>query len=317
MVAVNPKFKTILLVTGIVISIAVAVAVGYLFESRLFVWIIGVLAAGILGICLYLLIRHGYNYEWTGFGRPEKKTVWDWMDLLIVPAVLALATLAFTLYQENRQTRIENLRAEAERKVADQRADDAALQGYLDQTSTLLLNENVPLRESKEGDEVRTLTRARTLAVLGSLESPHNKRTVIEFLHEAKLITGTDPIISLKDADLQDANLAYLDLYDANLALTDLRDANLSHACLKDADLGGANLSEADLSEADLSEQSNLHAAILIGTDVSDPLGMTPEELKREVGSLGSLEGATMPKKEQGSGGGGGQQALVTTCPLQ
>jgi len=282
MAALNPKLKTILLLTGIVISFVVAVAVAYVFESRLVVWIIRVLAASIVGIFLYLLIRHGYNYEWTGFGQP-KKTVWDWMDLLIVPAVLALGTLAFTLYLEDRQTRIEDQRAKAERKVAYQRADDAALQAYLDQTSTLLLNEDTPLRESKEGDEVRTLTRARTLAVLGSLESPRSKRTVIEFLHEAKLIAGTAPIISLKDADLRDANLAYLDLYDANLALTDLRNSNLSHACLKHADLGGANLSEADLSG-----QINLHAAILIGTNMSDPIGMTPEELKREVGSRDS-----------------------------
>ncbi len=41
----------------------------------------------ILGIIvLIILIRVGYILDWTGFGT---KILWDWMEILIVPAVLA------------------------------------------------------------------------------------------------------------------------------------------------------------------------------------------------------------------------------------
>ena len=61
------------------------------------------------------------------------KTVWDWLQLLIVPIMLSLITVAFTWQQNERQQRIEgnrakqaqkieNQRAEAERELAEQRA---------------------------------------------------------------------------------------------------------------------------------------------------------------------------------------------------
>ena len=58
------------------------------------------IAAGIAGIIIFILI--GYGYEWTGFGEyiritadgqeefQRRKTLWDWLQLLIVPIVLAI-----------------------------------------------------------------------------------------------------------------------------------------------------------------------------------------------------------------------------------
>jgi len=59
----------------------------------------------------------------------------------------------------NRQQR------DREVEIADRRAQDEALQAYLEQIGQLLLDKDRPLRQSKEGDEVRMLTRARTLTV--------------------------------------------------------------------------------------------------------------------------------------------------------
>ena len=67
------------------------------------------------------------------------KTLWDWMGLLIVPVVLSLITVVFAWQQDIRQDQIENKRAKAERELADQRAQDEALQAYLDQMSTFFL----------------------------------------------------------------------------------------------------------------------------------------------------------------------------------
>jgi uncharacterized protein YjbI with pentapeptide repeats len=208
-------------------------------------------------------------WGWTGFG--EKK-LWDWLQLLsalAIPIVIAVAGFWFTAQQEQRQQQIEKQRAENEHRLEDQRAQDAALQAYLDQMNNLLLEHN--LRNSKEDSGVRTLARARTLTVLGRLD-PSRKTAVMEFLVEAELVGGIEgrgPIISLNGADLSGADLSGADLSDA-----DLRDADLRGANLRDADLGGADLSDAILNfaylnRADLSG-AKLRDAILSGANLRD-----------------------------------------------
>jgi hypothetical protein len=160
---------------------------------------------------------------------------------------------------------IENRRAEAERELAEQRAQDEALQAYLSQMSSLLLDKD--LRTSEEDSEVRTLARARTLTVLGRLD-PSRKTAVTRFLSEAKLVQrveGRAPIISLSGA---------------NLDLADLSNAKLS------ANLENANLWAADLTNANL-RGANLKNANLGGVE-----GVTKERLEQEAVSLA---GATMP----------------------
>jgi hypothetical protein len=162
------------------------------------------------------------------------KPLWDWMDLLIVPVVLALVTVAFTLVQEGRQTRIEQQRADSalkaeeqradsERKIEEQRAQDAALQAYLDQMSALMLEED--LRNSEEASGVRTLARARTATVIQRLDANGNQN-VIRFLDEAGLAKGGQSSPGL-------------------LAGVDLRGAHLEGVALLGTDLSGADLSDA------------------------------------------------------------------------
>jgi hypothetical protein len=71
----------------------------------------------------------------------------------LVPLVLGLGAIFlpawFNAQQDARQNDIEDRRAQAERDLAEQRAQDEALQAYLDQMSTLLLEKE--LRDSKKG----------------------------------------------------------------------------------------------------------------------------------------------------------------------
>jgi hypothetical protein len=142
--------------------------------------------------------------SWTGF---RNKTIWDFLQLLIVPLMLAAIGFWFTAQQDARQQqtenqraqqsqKIENQRAEAERELAKQRAQDEALQAYLDQMSGLLLERD--LRTSEEDSEVRTLARVRTLTVLERLGSSR-KTAVMQFLVEAELVQrvgGRGPLIT-------------------------------------------------------------------------------------------------------------------------
>src|SRR5215204_1529067 len=114
---------------------------------------------------IVLLAIGGASLGWTGF---QGKTVWDFLQLLIVPLMLVAIGLVFSLQQDARQQRVEDQRAAAERELAEQRAQDEALQAYLDQMSGLLLERD--LRASEEDSEVRTLARARTLTVLERLD---------------------------------------------------------------------------------------------------------------------------------------------------
>jgi uncharacterized protein YjbI with pentapeptide repeats len=213
-------------------------------------------------------------------------TVRDWLQLLIVPLALVVISLLFTAQQDQRQQQIENQRAEAERDLAEQRAQDEALQAYLDQMGSLLLEKD--LRASDERSEVRTLARARTLTVLERLD-PSRKKAVMQFLEEANLIQSVEaraPIITLSGANLNDANLSGADLGGANLSHAELSYADLSYASLSHADLSYADLSYADLSS------TALNFANLTGANLSDAKGVTKKRLKQNAKNL---ELATMP----------------------
>jgi len=215
---------------------------------------------------IVLLAIGGAASSWTGF---RGKTVWDLLQLLIVPLALAVIGLWFAAQQDARQQQIENKRADAERKLAVQRAQDEALQAYLDQMASLLLGNG--LRKSEAGSEERTLARARTLTVLGRLDTSR-KTALMQFLVEADLVQrveGEVPIISLRGADLSDADLVDADLEGANVSEADLSGANLSSANLFHANLSEANLSGADLSDAALSA-AVLNQADLSGADLSN-----------------------------------------------
>lgn len=226
------------------------------------------LAIVVAAALLWTAIRHDYGCDVTGFGacdpaigdpRPEK-TLWDWLDLLIVPAVLAVVGLVFT--------RLERAN---ERAIADQRFQDETLRTYLDQMTELLLNKQ--LRSSQPNSEVRDVARVRTLIALRRLDE-ERRAIVMHFLRDSKLVGLKDEEkivnfdgVDLSKADLTGIDLSTISLGKANLGKANLGRANLFHATLSEAtlegaDLRGANLEGATLSEATLRD-ANLHKANL------------------------------------------------------
>lgn len=214
------------------------------------------------------------------------------MQLLFIPVVLAVAGFWFN-HRERRaaELRAENerkaaeLRAEAERKFEQQRAKaeqeiasdtqrEAALQGFINELSELLLHEN--LRESKPENEVRKIARVRTLTVLRSLDGLR-KGSVLQFLHESGLIDKDKRIIDLRGAHLGGAYLDHDDLSGANLSGAYMARADLSYADLRGANLSGASLEGADLREANL-EDACLAGAYLFGAHLAGA-NTTPEQL--------------------------------------
>ena len=230
-------------------------------------------AATVVVAAVVVLIRVGQHYQWTGFGesvRPKadsqeiqpRKTLWDWLQLFIVPLALAAIGLWFSAQQDSHQQKIEEKRAKSDRHIEEQRAQDAALQAYLDQMSQLMLEGD--LLDSKQDSEVRTLARARTLTVLTRLDS-RRKGSVVQFLHEASLIKKEGPVVSLSAVRLRGADLSHLDLLEANLS-----GANLNWADLSGVEMSGADLSDAHLNYADLTGGADLSGAVLSDVHLSD-----------------------------------------------
>ena len=262
-------------------------------------------------------------------------TVRNWLELLVVPLVLLGIGLLFQIQQNE----VEERRLEAEQHIEEQRAQDEALQTYLEQIGQMLLDKDRPLRQSKEGDEVQLLARARTVTILRRLDSARN-RDILQFLREARLVPSNKYEIqehivrldnsNLSKADLRGANLDSFDLHGTDLSGADLRDARLpwsylpyaklngadlrgaylrgdpdqsGDADLSDADLSDANLSEADLSYDNLSsanlQGANLTDAVFRGTNLSNANLSNAKVTSEQLAEAKSLEGATMPNGQK------------------
>ncbi len=221
----------------------------------------------VVGILAFILIET-VRAKNTGF---ETKSLWDWMELLVIPLVLAMGAFYLNRSERTFERQIAENRTKLEREVATDRQQEAALQAYLDRMADMLLSNSFILGE--EGP--RNVARIRTLTVLRGLDA-RRKGLVIQFLSEAELIKGSQPVISLEGADLRGADLRAENLEEANLNGALLEDANLGYANLGGANLGavlnranllGANLRGAKLAAAFLND-TDLELANLRGADL-------------------------------------------------
>lgn len=215
--------------------------------------------------------------SWTGFGDyttpngefVRGKTLWDWMQLLIIPIFMAAGAIAVNRSEKQLELQRAEERAKLEREIAADRQQEAALQAYLDRIAELLLKEKLRTTKNKE---VRNVARTRTQSVLRGLDAKR-KRLVVLFLHEADLIKTPKPIVDLRGADLSYTDLSHVRLTGASLIGVNLSSANLGFTnmmsvALIDADLNRALLNGARLHNANLSCASLIHAN-LRGTNLS------------------------------------------------
>lgn len=210
--------------------------------------------------------------EWTLANRP----LWDWLELLFVPAVLA-----FSISLLNRQAQItdreiaaaerENHRMIAEkrrlaeieiakqaraveREISKRRDEERSLEAYFGRIGDLMEKG----LGSRQEPVLEALAQAHTDSVMRRLGA-ERKGHVIRFLSE----TGLYTTISIVKHDLSEVRLPFLRFIGINLMETDIKNAYLVYAELKGANLSSANLSGSDLSHA------NLEGADLSGADLT------------------------------------------------
>jgi uncharacterized membrane protein len=298
-------------------------ALQYSWWQKIKQYRVTILVVTIILIIAIALIIMGYRFDWTGFNGNNKsgKTLWDWLQLLIIPLALAVIALVFQLANTRTERQIAKERYEQDQQIAKQRYEqdqqialdkqrEDLLQTYLDCMSELLLDKQ--LRISEPDSEVRNVARVRTITILFQLDA-RRIGYVFSFLLEGGLMSNDreENIVSLKDANLRKINfskamlndtnlsggwLSDADLSDAGLFGSNLSGANLYSANMSDAYLQTANLREADLTQADLSYanmmNADLNGVYLTFANLAGAIGVTVEELEKQAASL---TGATMP----------------------
>lgn len=257
------------------------------------------IAALAIFLAVALVILYGYLTRRGWVGVADKR-FWDYLELLIVPAALALGVYWLNRAQSEREREAEAAQRERALEVENQRAQEAVLQAYLDRMSELLLDKNLHKKDNPY-DPTRVTARARTLAVLRQLDG-HRKRVVLLFLRESRLINskarcwGGQLAAHARLVGLENADLRNADLKGARLISTLRREAvSLEGADLENADLADADLERADLRKVRLKD-TNLKKACLKGADLRGAKGITNEGLARQAASL---EGATMPNGQK------------------
>jgi uncharacterized protein YjbI with pentapeptide repeats len=226
------------------------------------------------------VVTLGYRRKWAWTGLPEhrytkptdedvigQKTLWDWMQLLFIPLVLAGGAFLLNDWQSQRdearadaqrKTELAASQVQAERAQAlaldDQR--EQALRQYLDSMTSLILDRG--LATSSIRSEVRAVARTLTLTTLDRVDG-RRKGSIVRFLYEANLIYESDWRPSWSNCPYRTAEQCY-----GFPTIIDLSGANLAGADLHGARLEAANLARVNLEGADLS------SAVLVGVDLSD-----------------------------------------------
>jgi uncharacterized protein YjbI with pentapeptide repeats len=183
-------------------------------------------------------------------------TLWNLLKVLAIPITVGAAVPLLNWLQRKRELDIEN-----------QRAQETALQAFLDQITHS--NAYRELRTAPESGHKRAILRAKMQILLLRLDE-ERKGVLLSSLHGVKLIrkeeitpyehtkeesekTGEErwryPILRLNDIDFSRTELNP----DTKLTFDDLEGIILRSAKLSKVNLSGANLKNADLRDADLS----------------------------------------------------------------
>jgi uncharacterized protein YjbI with pentapeptide repeats len=170
--------------------------------------LIGVVGAAVLAAVVFMVLAYRRDWRWTGLpadpgdGSPgavarPSKTLWDWLQMLIVPLVLAVAAFGLNFAQTSRDRkreerdaataqRAEARRAARDRAMAADRAHEQTLEAYLKEMADLMT------RPGRATADTQTIAQTLTLVALRRLDGAR-RGLVVQFLDDAELLAGASP----------------------------------------------------------------------------------------------------------------------------
>jgi uncharacterized protein YjbI with pentapeptide repeats len=255
------------------------------------------IAVPVVALAIFVILGYRRRWSWTGLsadpgdpatGRPSApaKTLWDWLQLLIVPLVLAVAAFGLNAAQAERDLQSEQGRAEQGLQVSREEARERSLHAYIARMSELILDRGLRaggIVRPAHRTNVQMLARTLTLVELHQMDG-RRKALILQFLWEMALIRQksrwvrrygspwweyvgqlTYPIVNLAGADLRglrmEGNQLSPDKASVGEAIGDRRGAgvhqirvgvDLRGTELKGASFRGTNLANATFNEADV-----------------------------------------------------------------
>ena len=247
------------------------------------------------------------NFKWSGF---QKKSFWDWLQLLIVPLMLALGAFYLNSAADFRDY-----------QIAQERKQQEILTDYFSKMQDLIVETKKSKQTpgSKESNpeerlllEFRPTAQALTLSVLEQLDGKR-KGKVITYLAESQLITVDNnkpypqPEIKLDGTNLDDIELGNNgqrnSLNEKEMTIMDkikiknanMKRANLSGLQLLDSDLSGSNLENATLKNVEFTGSIMVDSRFINGkiTDVD----FTDVKLGKTIFDNVNLENITISDK--------------------
>lgn len=215
------------------------------------------------------------SLDWSGF-RGQK--LWNWLDLLIVPVMLALGAFFLNLSADQRQNKLENERKQQE-----------TLKSYFSQVKDMLIKDSLQSKiESKMAEKNPSMNKngvyfnqpqlsfrekatieALTSIVLRELDEKR-KRQAIKFLAKSKLITY--PECNSKDKFRKYDNYnkkEFISSLDLDIDSSFDSQISMSEAKLNEVDLSSLDLSCINFTGTDLSG-TKFDNSIFFNTNFSD-----------------------------------------------
>lgn len=225
-----------------------------------------------VGFVIYLAIAPNPPV-WTGFGESIKdekkeaaKTLWDWLDLLIIPAAIALIGWSFS--------QVEKIKT---KKREEERSQNEVLESFLKTMTDLIIDNNI---YNNPTQQTLAIARARINIAFSNLNG-QRKGQVLQFLYESDLI-DINPKLKLLGANIQDAVLDEI-----VLGKSEIKGAYFNYASIQNANLNGAILIGSDFSYANLSK------SLVVNVDLSYA-NLTRAKLKNMDLTSVNFEGANL-----------------------
>jgi uncharacterized protein YjbI with pentapeptide repeats len=272
-------------------------------------WWVGTLTLA-TAVIPQLILNFSTFWHWAGF---QDKTVWDFLELLIVPALIAVS-VAYLSIQERKNELIQTEKNNAlQRELTDIRLQEERIENYLQKMTDLLTEKS--LNRSKAHDPSRVAARSLTGWILARIHHPR-RGFILSFLYEAGLLTTHDPKIVAKNinlsqvylpnTDLNNINLSGAILVKSNFMWSNLKNSNFSHALInessffetdftncnfKEANLSGAKMKLCNFTNVDFSN-ANLRGAVLSMANLTNAK-ISQEQIRQ----VKLLDGAILPTK--------------------
>lgn len=204
------------------------------------------------------------------FSSITEKTLWDWLELLIIPLIFSLGGYLVSVAAEQVQ----------EASVEEQ-YQQRLFRGYVEQISDLLLDKG--LSTAGEFSEVKVVAQSITESTLRDLDA-QRRNAVMLFLRSTGLATPL-PGSASQSGILSWSNLSNIDFSDTTMNAIDLHYARLENANLSNTYLGGgSNLNNVNFDNTILDKtdfrDASLQEAIFAYTNLETATNLTEQQLQ-------------------------------------